>query len=108
MTKRFDTCKIEISTKQFGRNAMSTLREYLEWYKDHGTNMENRLNEFYRIDPDNMDRALELMFDERLDSNSTDEEFEEITDFHHEFLMSLEPYNEPYMTNDEYWRMTMW
>lgn len=87
---------------------MSTLREYLEWYKDHGTNMENRLNEFFDIDPDNMDQALNLLFDWEIDSNSTDEEFEEFAELHLDFLMSLEPYNEPYMTNDEYWRMTMW
>lgn len=86
---------------------MSNIRAYIQWDRDHGANVEDRLNEVYYIDSDSMIKALSMMFDEGIDSNSTDDEFEEATILHHEFLMSLEPNSEPYMTNYEYWDMTM-
>lgn len=86
---------------------MNKNREHDLWYEEHSTNVWRRLNKVFEIGSDNMHEALYLMFEEGIDSYSTDEEFEDITDFHYDYLTELEGEYEPYMTESEYWRMTM-
>lgn len=86
---------------------MNNIKTFEQWSEAHEVNVWNRLNEIYDIDSDNMEEALYLMFEEKIDSDSTDEEFDKITDFHHHHLTQMEVQVEPYMTNSEYWNMTV-
>lgn len=86
---------------------MENIGTFEQWSEAHEVNVWNRLTEVYDIDSDNMEEALYLMFEEKIVSDSSDEEFDRITDFHHQFLTGLEIQDEPYMTNSEYWNMTM-
>lgn len=86
---------------------MKKHRDYDRWYEDHSTSVWRRLNEVYEIDSDNMEEALYLMFEEDIDSYSSEEEFEDIIEFYDQRLTELEGPYEPYMTDYEYWNMTM-
>lgn len=86
---------------------MENIGTFEQWSEAHEVNVWNRLTEVYDIDSDNMEEVLYLMFEEKIDSDSTDEEFDKITDFHHQYLIQMEAQDEPYMTNSEYWNMTM-
>ena len=86
---------------------MNDIDTFDQWLEVNEAAVFTRLLANYDIDSDNMEEALYLMFEEKIVSDSTDEEFDRITDFHHQFLTDLEAQDEPYMTNSEYWNMTV-
>lgn len=87
---------------------MKQKMDYTEWAKVHGDAVENKLWELYPdTDPDSMVHLVDLHHEEGITSESEDEEWEAVYENYYQQIWEWEEQSEPYMTDSEYWNMTM-